>query len=240
MGGRVSGCYFSIGSIQDAKVLCIAEGFSTGATVHEATDYPIAVAFNVGNLLAVATTMREKFPELTLILCADDDYKVDGNPGLTRATEAAQQVNGLLAVPKFDANRPDKKTDFNDMAELYGLEVVQIAIDNAIAPLTDESLSWPDPQPITLNAASEPYPLDALPKTIRDAVIEVQSFTKAPIPLVAASAITALSLVGQTYVDVKRAEKLSGPTGLFLITILIQEKENQLVMVSLREQFMIM
>ncbi|KTD62406.1 DUF3987 domain-containing protein [Legionella shakespearei] len=225
VGGRVSGCYFSIGSIQDAKVLCIVEGFSTGATIHEATNYPIAVAFNAGNLLAVATVMREKFPELTLILCADDDFKVDGNPGLTRATEAAQHVNGLLAVPTFDTNRPDNKTDFNDMAELYGLETVQSAIANAIEPMINDTLKnkvfniWPDPQPIKSSIAAEPYPLDALPDTIRKAVIEVQSFTKAPIPLVAASAITALSLVGQTYVDIKRAEKLSGPTGLFLITI---------------------
>ncbi|NCT56936.1 MAG: DUF3987 domain-containing protein [Legionella sp.] len=224
-GGRVSGCYFSIGSIQDAKVLCIVEGFSTGATVHEATDYPIAVAFNAGNLLAVAAIMREKFPELTLILCADDDFKVDGNPGLSRATDAALHINGLLAVPIFDANRADNKTDFNDMAALYGLKSVQKAIAHANKPIDDDNLKnnesniWLDPLPIASSIAAEPYPLDALPKTIREAVIEVQSFTKAPLPLVAASAITALSLVGQTYVDIKRAEKLSGPTGLFLITI---------------------
>ena len=41
---------------------------------------------------------------------------------------------------------------------------------------------------------NEPYPLDALPTLIREAVAEVQAFVKAPIPLVAASALSAVSL----------------------------------------------
>jgi putative DNA primase/helicase len=65
----------------------------------------------------------------------------------------------------------------------------------------------------------EPYPLDALPDTIRAAVIEVQAFTKAPVPMVAGAALAALSLAIQTYVDIKRADKLHGPVGLFLLTI---------------------
>ncbi len=100
-GGRVAGCYFSIGSTKGAAALCIAEGFATGATIHEATGYPVAVAFNAGNLLTVATTMREKFPDLPLILCADDDSHTPGNPGLTKATEAARAVGGLLVIPEF-------------------------------------------------------------------------------------------------------------------------------------------
>ncbi|AAZ98773.1 conserved hypothetical protein [Thiobacillus denitrificans ATCC 25259] len=100
-GGRVAGCYFSIGDSKGAAALCIAEGFATGATIHEATGYPVAVAFNAGNLLAVAKAMREKFPDLPLILCADDDRHTPGNPGLTKATEAARAVGGLLVIPEF-------------------------------------------------------------------------------------------------------------------------------------------
>jgi len=100
-GGRVAGCYLSIGNTKGAAALCIAEGFATGATIFEATGYPVAVAFNAGNLLAVAKAMREKFPDLPLILCADDDRHTPGNPGLTKATEAARAVGGLLVVPEF-------------------------------------------------------------------------------------------------------------------------------------------
>lgn len=100
-GGRVAGCYCSIGTVREAAALCIAEGFASGATIREATGYPVAVAFNAGNLGLVAKAMREKLPDLPLILCADDDSGTKGNPGLTKATEAARAVGGLLAIPDF-------------------------------------------------------------------------------------------------------------------------------------------
>jgi putative DNA primase/helicase len=58
-----------------------------------------------------------------------------------------------------------------------------------------------------------------LPKIIRTAVEEVVGFVKAPIPLVASSALAALSLAIQAHADIKRAEMLHGTTGLFLLTI---------------------
>jgi hypothetical protein len=78
---------------------------------------------------------------------------------------------------------------------------------------------WPDPQPLSVKVEPEPYPLDALPKTIQAAVKEVQGFIKAPVSLVASSALAAVSLANQSYIDVRRANKLEGPTGLFSLTI---------------------
>lgn len=79
--------------------------------------------------------------------------------------------------------------------------------------------TWPEPQPMTVQTSPQPYPLEALPGAIRAAVTEVQGFTKAPLPLVASSALAALSLAGQSLVDVRRAERLNGPSGLFLLSI---------------------
>jgi len=79
--------------------------------------------------------------------------------------------------------------------------------------------NWPEPLPLIAKIESEPYPLDALPDTLRAAVKEVQDFTKAPVPLVASSALAALSVSAQAHLDVKRAENLHGPVGLFLLTI---------------------
>jgi putative DNA primase/helicase len=81
------------------------------------------------------------------------------------------------------------------------------------------SLAWPDPQPMAAKVEPKPYPLDALPATILAAVEEVAGFVKAPVPMVVSSALGALSLACQAHVDVKRAEKLSGPVGLFLLTL---------------------
>lgn len=134
-GGRVRGCYFSLGTLDDLKrcrVLCIAEGFATAATIREATGYPVVVTYSAGNLGAVAQAMRAKYPELRLVLCADDDVQTVGNPGMTRATEAARAVGGLVAVPNFGDSRPEGVTDFNDLARIQGPDAVRHCIEVAL------------------------------------------------------------------------------------------------------------
>jgi len=138
-GGRTKGCYFSIGSIKGAEALCIAEGFATSASIHEATGRPVAVAFTAGNLLPVAKSLRDKFPELPLVICADDDVGTAGNPGLTKAREAARAVGGLLALPDFGAKRPEGATDFNDLSALLGLEKVRDVITSTLAAAQHEA-----------------------------------------------------------------------------------------------------
>ena len=230
-GGRISGCYFSIGDMVGAAALCIAEGFATGATIFQATGYPVAVGFNAGNLLLVARAMRAKFSDLPLIICADDDDKTHGNPGIYKAREAALAVDGLLAIPKFGSDRPDGSTDFNDLAKAQGHEAVRKCIESALmqqvaevakvvgVAVADAASGWAEPQPLTMTIDPQPYPIDALPDGIRAAVEEVAKFVQAPIPMIASSALAALSVAAQAHVDVARSERLQGPTGLFLLTI---------------------
>lgn len=104
--GRKNGCYFAIG-IPVASI-CVAEGYATAASIHEATGLPVAVAFDAGNLEAVAKALRTKFPEIEIILCADNDENTPGNPGLTKARKAAASIGGLLVVPPIIG-------DFNDL-----------------------------------------------------------------------------------------------------------------------------
>lgn len=104
--GRIQGCYYSIGV--PGRVLCLCEGYATAASVYEVTGYAAAVAFNCGNLLAVAQTLRQKFPSEKIILCADNDTQTEGNPGLSKAREAAVSIGGFLAIPTDQG-------DFNDM-----------------------------------------------------------------------------------------------------------------------------
>lgn len=225
-GGRVKGCYHSIG--KPAGLLIVCEGFATGASIHEATGHAVAVAFNAGNLQAVALALRAKYAALKIIVAADDDHLTDGNPGMTKATAAALAVGGLVAVPSFPAGRGDKATDFNDLHQLSGADAVKACIDSAIeseathasdAGTTGQNDLWPDLQALIVQIDSQEYPLDALPDAVRCAVQEVADFVKAPIPLIATSALAALSLAIQAHTDVERAERLSGPCGLFLLAI---------------------
>jgi putative DNA primase/helicase len=134
---EIKGGYYSIGTpdeLQRHRVLCIAEGFATAATLREATDFPVIVAFHSGNLEPVARTLRAKHETARIIICADDDYRTPNNPGITKATEAAKAVNGLLAVPDFGSNRPDGATDFNDLYQAQGLEVVKRCVEAVCRP----------------------------------------------------------------------------------------------------------
>ncbi|MCG8056917.1 MAG: AAA family ATPase [Candidatus Thiodiazotropha endolucinida] len=128
-GGRVKGCYYPIGKPNGA--LCIAEGFATGASIHEATGQAVAVAFNSGNLKPVAEALRKKLPNIKLLLCADDDANTAGNPGITKATEAAKAVGGVVVVPDFGDSRPERSTDFNDLHQNRGLEAVKASFESA-------------------------------------------------------------------------------------------------------------
>lgn len=97
-GGRKKGCFFLIG--KNAKTLCIAEGYATAASIHEATGHMTAVAFDAGNLLPVALALRGLYPDAKIILCADNDAHTFANPGLTQACKAAKAVGGLVTYFK--------------------------------------------------------------------------------------------------------------------------------------------
>lgn len=125
-GGRVKACYHSMG--RPSGRLIVVEGYATGATVHEATGDAVAVAFNAGNLEPVARALRAKYPCLSIIIAADDDWRTKDpktgelcNPGLAAAKQAAAAVGGLVAMPDFAGlPRGDRDTDFNDLARLAG------------------------------------------------------------------------------------------------------------------------
>lgn len=132
-GGRIEGGYYSFGGrLVDTVLIC--EGFATGASLHQATGYPVAIAFNAGNLDAVAKSIRVKLPAIRIVVCADNDrFTETGNTGLDHATRATFAVSGLLAVPQFqsDDNRP---TDFNDLHLTEGVNAVRNCIETAQSP----------------------------------------------------------------------------------------------------------
>ena len=122
-GGRVRGCYHSVGRADVAIVIC--EGVATAHSVREATGLAVVAAFSAGNLAPVAQALRRKYPEVPIVLAADDDHATEGNPGLTAARAAALGVGGLVAIPLFPADRPSKATDFNDLFSLAGSGAVR-------------------------------------------------------------------------------------------------------------------
>lgn len=105
--GELAGLFWWIGKRSNPVLVC--EGFATGCTLHAETGHRVYIAFTAGNLLAVGKIVREYLPEADIVFCADNDERTPGNPGVTKATEAAAAVGGSVAIPPIAG-------DFNDYA----------------------------------------------------------------------------------------------------------------------------
>ena len=115
--------------------ILLAEGYATGATLHMATDKPVAVAFDAGNLEPVAKKLREQYPNAAITICADNDHQhtrrtPEGvepwNKGVELAQRAAEEVGGKVVTPIFtDEERAKGLTDFNDLHQSRGLDEVK-------------------------------------------------------------------------------------------------------------------
>ncbi|RDK01625.1 AAA family ATPase [Paraburkholderia lacunae] len=163
-GGRISGCFAAVtagAKPGNASPLLICEGFATACSLHEATGFPVAAAMNAGNLLNVAKAWRAKYPRVRIVICADDDAETAGNPGMTKALEAARAVGALLAVPDFGPDRPGRSSDFNDLHALDGLDALRRCVDAAAAPGGIEPPRAPRPSALLTRAS------DIVPEAIR-------------------------------------------------------------------------
>jgi putative DNA primase/helicase len=62
-------------------------------------------------------------------ICADNDHRTDGNPGIKHATAAAIAIHARLAIPYgMDG------TDFNDLMNEHGIDWVETQLKNATIP----------------------------------------------------------------------------------------------------------
>lgn len=113
MGGRKRGTFHRIAGTGPAWA---AEGYATAATVHAATGCPVVVAFDAGNLAAVAAEL----PELQRV-AADNDENAAGLKGAKAA--------GLPYVMPSVVGQ-----DWNDAAAALGLESVAQLLTLPVKP----------------------------------------------------------------------------------------------------------
>ncbi len=133
-GARKENCFHTLGEITSTTpALYFVEGISTAAAVYKALgNRPIISAFDAGNLGPVAISIRQVYPHIPFIFCADNDQWPDSrgqipNPGKNKAEKAAQEVgNSTIIIPHFKEEHWDKRpTDFQDVRMLYGSEEVR-------------------------------------------------------------------------------------------------------------------
>lgn len=126
-GGGKKGYFHLIGGIPKT-VLLVAEGYATAATLHEATNLPVAVTFDAGNIEPVVAAFRKRYwHKIKILICADNDdlttcmeckgvINITENPsncpncskphrrvnaGIKCATDTAFVHNAAVVVPEF-------------------------------------------------------------------------------------------------------------------------------------------
>jgi putative DNA primase/helicase len=132
-GFAKTGCAVRLGNVDaDTPLVLVCEGYATGLSIRMATDrqVPVYVALDAYNLVFVVEILRKVHPAARLLICADDDWKTqdhDGpNPGRNKAKLAAKTTERCdLVWPVFNpATRQDGDTDYNDLHQREGLQVV--------------------------------------------------------------------------------------------------------------------
>ena len=126
-GSKTKGGCCILGSLDNNDPIVICEGYATGASIRQATKWPVAVTFYCENLLGVAEAMRKRFSKRKIIIAADNDRETLGNPGVTKATAAARFIKGYWAKPPLCG-------DFNDYAVAKSLKAVKKVLINAKRP----------------------------------------------------------------------------------------------------------
>ena len=131
----------------------IAEGYATGASVHEATGQAVVVAFDAGNLEPVAEAIRRKYPDSSIIIAGDCDKS---GTGQEKARAAAAASGGKVVIPEepHDWDAVDwKGIDWNDVANSEGPEAVKAAFDAVIVAGPSPRALAPSPKAELRNKA---------------------------------------------------------------------------------------
>lgn len=114
------------GTLEPGQPILYAEGYATARSLNLATDRPVVMTIDAGNMVVVAQILHQQFPDTSHVFLADFDHAKAENKGLIMATEAAELVGGRVLYPAFNESEIAQGfTDFNDLHQSRGLDAVR-------------------------------------------------------------------------------------------------------------------
>ncbi len=187
-GGQVQGAYAFIGKSEDVEKVGVvmAEGYATAASIYEATGKPVIIAFDAGNMVAVAERLAQKLPQnVSVVIAVDNDAS---QTGIKKARQAAALLGDRATAiqPEFsmtliqqyqkgkgvdEKGRPPLPSDFNDLHKLAGLEAVRQSFAEGVnlvlnpdnsqeQAIADELEEWSERAEKANNSRTEPENLE--------------------------------------------------------------------------------
>jgi P4 family phage/plasmid primase-like protien len=127
-GSKTKECFFTIGTIEPDGVVYICEGFATACSVHQATKAAVVAAFYASNLEPVSCAIRKRYPDVTIIIAADNDCwnEASGiNAGIDYAKKCSVHTTSYVAPGFNEKHSEHKPTDWNDLHMLEGIKEVE-------------------------------------------------------------------------------------------------------------------
>src|SRR5450830_336350 len=91
------GAFCPVGRVgTEDKVIFAAEGYATARTIRESLDdtVPGFVTFDAGSMLAVLLSVRARYPDAHILICADDDFVLE--PRLHRDLAQQYDIEGVV------------------------------------------------------------------------------------------------------------------------------------------------
>lgn len=110
-------------------VICFCEGFSTGCSIHLATNYPVVCTVSAQTMKIRVKEVLGHYPNAKAIICADNDANKTPNTGLEVAKATAYEFRLKFCFPK--ELEQGIKIDFNDLHNARGLEAVKNIVMSA-------------------------------------------------------------------------------------------------------------
>lgn len=103
---------------QEKQPLIITDNYKSGASIHQATKLPVAVALDSDNLESVADAMRDKYPNKPIVIASSNDMSND---------KSISEISNIKIInPSFnDAEKAQGLNDFNDLANSRGNDAVK-------------------------------------------------------------------------------------------------------------------
>lgn len=102
-GSKMNGGHLILGN-KESKYVFIVEGFATGASVEEQTDMTTYISFSAGNLMAIASLVKERYPTKKIVIIADNDVSGTGQKAAREAAEATGISYVITPIEGYDAN----------------------------------------------------------------------------------------------------------------------------------------
>ena len=130
-GAKAEDSYFPITGPGSNIYIC--EGYATGVSIWLAMQCTVYCAFTAGNIYSVTKQVKEKFPTMTVIICADNDQFNPVNAGVTAARKASAELGVRYFIPRFQSLDGQPK-DYDDLRQREGLDAIREQLTTETGP----------------------------------------------------------------------------------------------------------